>query len=106
MFVSFVCKITHFCPKDKKSALEICDLQRLQYIGKGPGPASISPFLVLQTNFGRLLFRFFFNFNTFSKLILTLTLSVFFKTNTFGRAYFPGAAKCLCHAMHGGAAGS
>ena len=48
----------------------------------------------------------FFNFNTFWKLILNLTLSVFFKTNTFGRAYCHGAAKCLCRAMHGSAVGS
>jgi len=27
----------------------------------------------------------------------------FFKTNTFDSAYCHGAAKSLCHAMHGGA---
>ena len=49
---------------------------------------------------------FFFIFNTFCKLILNLTLfNFFFKTNTFGRAYCHGAAKSLCRAMHGGAAG-
>ena len=48
--------------------------------------------------------RIFFNFNIFLKLILNLTRSGFFKkTNTFGRSYCPGAAKCLCRAMHGGA---
>jgi len=36
---------------------------------------------------------FFFNFNTFWKLILNLTRPGFFKTNIFGRAYCPGAAK-------------
>ena len=41
----------------------------------------------------------FFNFNPFLNIILNLTLSFFFKTNTFGRAYCPGAAKCLCRAM-------
>ena len=47
----------------------------------------------------------FFIFNTFCKLILNLTLFIFFsKTNTFGRAYFIGAAKRLCRALHGGAA--
>ena len=45
----------------------------------------------------------FFNFNTFCKIILNLTL--FFLTNTFGHAYFHGAVKCLYRAMHGGAAG-
>ena len=48
---------------------------------------------------------FFFNFNTFCKLILNLTLFFFFKTNTFGRACCHGVAKRLCRAMHGGAAG-
>ena len=38
-----------------------------------------------------------------AKEALNLTLSVFFKTNTFGRVYCPGPAKCLCRAMHGGA---
>jgi len=48
---------------------------------------------------------FLFIFNNFCKLILNLTLFYFFsKTNTFVRAYFPGAAKRLCRAMHGGAA--
>ena len=47
----------------------------------------------------------FFIFNTFCKLILNLTLFYLFsKTNTFTRAYFHGAAKRLCRAMHGGAA--
>ena len=41
----------------------------------------------------------------FFKLILNLTLLVFFfKTNTFDRAYRYGAAKSLCRVMHGGAA--
>ena len=46
----------------------------------------------------------FFNFNPFLNIILNLTLSFFFKTNTFGRVYCHGTAKCLCRAMHGGAA--
>jgi len=45
----------------------------------------------------------FFLILTFFNIILNLTLSVFL-TNTFGRAYCPGAAKCLCRAMYGGAA--
>ena len=48
---------------------------------------------------------FLFIFNTFCKLILNLTLFFSFKTNTFGRAYCHGAAKRLCRAMHGDAAG-
>jgi len=49
--------------------------------------------------------HFIFIFNTFFKLFLILTLFFFFKSNTFGHAYFQSAEKELCRAMHGGAAG-
>jgi len=45
----------------------------------------------------------FFIFNTFFKLFPNLTLLIFFKTTTFGCAYYGGAAKPSCRAMHGGA---
>ena len=50
-------------------------------------------------------YRIFFIL-TFLKLFLNLTLFIlFFKSNTFGRAYSHGAANSSCRAMHEGAAG-
>lgn len=42
---------------------------------------------------------FFFDFNTFGKLFLNLTLFIYFKYNIFGRAYFSGATKRLYHVI-------